>query len=279
MAEFARKEGIRVFYYILPKVWAWKEWRVKKLKRYVDELFSILPFEEEFFSRHGLNVRYVGNPLPDAIDPSGAETVSRAEFLRSNGLPDKPLVALLPGSRAQEIRAMLPVMSRMASEFPEFAFLISGTRASDSDLYRKYSADNSLPVLFDQTYEMLRHAHAALVTSGTATLETALIGTPQIVLYKMAGGRIGYAIFKRLFLRVKYVSLPNLILDREAVREFVMHEMTEEKVRPETELLLKDQAYRNKILESYARLRDRMGEKGVSERTAATIFAKIRRSE
>jgi lipid-A-disaccharide synthase len=252
---------------------------VKKLKRYVDELFSILPFEEEFFSRHGLNVRYVGNPLPDAIDPSGAETVSRAEFLRSNGLPDKPLVALLPGSRAQEIRAMLPVMSRMASEFPEFAFLISGTRASDSDLYRKYSADNSLPVLFDQTYEMLRHAHAALVTSGTATLETALIGTPQIVLYKMAGGRIGYAIFKRLFLRVKYVSLPNLILDREAVREFVMHEMTEEKVRPETELLLKDQAYRNKILESYARLRDRMGEKGVSERTAATIFAKIRRSE
>jgi lipid-A-disaccharide synthase len=126
---------------------------------------------------------------------------------------------------------------------------------------------------------MLRHAHAALVTSGTATLETALIGTPQIVLYKMAGGRIGYAIFKRLFLRVKYVSLPNLILDREAVREFVMHEMTEEKVRPETELLLKDQAYRNKILESYARLRDRMGEKGVSERTAATIFAKIRRSE
>ena len=276
MAKFAHDRGIKVFYYILPKVWAWKEWRVKKLKRDVDECFSILPFEEEFFRRHGISVHYTGNPLLDAIESSEVDPVSRDSFLRRNGLPDKPLVALLPGSRVQEIRMVLPLMTQIAREFPACRFMISGTPAIDPSLYLRYSADPSIPVIQGQTYTMLRHAHAALVTSGTATLETALIGTPQAVLYRMAGGRLGYTLFKRIFLKVKFVSLPNLILGYEAVKEFVMHEMNFDRVKPETDRLLNDPAYRENIFHHYHVLRERMGEKGASERAAQLMVSLLR---
>lgn len=276
MAKFAHDRGIKVFYYILPKVWAWKEWRVKKLKRDVDECFSILPFEEEFFRRHGISVHFTGNPLLDAIDSAEVDSMSRDSFLQRNGLPDKPLVALLPGSRAQEIRMVLPLMTQIAREFPGFRFMISGTPAIDPSLYLRYSADPSIPVIQGQTYAMLRHAHAALVTSGTATLETALIGTPQAVLYRMAGGRLGYTLFKRIFLKVKFVSLPNLILGYEAVKEFVMHEMNFDRVKPETERLLNDLTYRENIYHHYRVLREKMGEKGASERAAQLMVSLLR---
>jgi lipid-A-disaccharide synthase len=276
MARFAHEQGFRVFYYILPKVWAWKAWRVKKLRRWCHELFSIFPFEEEFFSRYGVKIRYLGNPLLDAVSMATRQFTSREEFLRRNGLltpaaDDKPLVALLPGSRLQEIKLMLPVMSRMAREFPHFRFMVSATPSIDPEVYASLSADPSLPVITGQTYEMVRHAHAALVASGTATLETALLGTPQVVLYKMAGGKWGYRLFKAIFLKVKYVSLPNLILQRPALRELIMDEMRDDLVKKETTLLLSDEAYRQQITSSYTEMRHLMGEEGASARVAMTI--------
>lgn len=281
IARFAHEQGFKVFYYILPKVWAWKAWRVKALRRWCDELFSIFPFEEEFFSRHGVKIRYRGNPLLDAVGVASRNFVSREEFLRRNGLDapgesEKPLVALLPGSRLQEIKMMLPVMSRMASQFPGFRFLVSATPAIDQEVYRNCSVDPSLPVITGQTYEMVCHACAALVASGTATLETALLGTPQVVLYKMAGGKWGYRIFKFLFLKVKYVSLPNLILARPALRELIMDEMREELVSHETNLLLHDVEYRQKITHSYKEMRQVMGEEGASARVAADMIRILR---
>ncbi len=286
IAEFARKEGFRVFYYILPKVWAWKAWRVKKLKMWCHELFSIFPFEEEFFHHHGARVRYLGNPLLDAVNAAQREFPTRREFLRRNSLEDegenahqsapsenrRPLVALLPGSRLQEIRLMLPVMTRMAREFPDYRFVVSGAPSIAPEVYTTFSEDPTIPVIFEQTYPLVRYAHAALVTSGTATLETALLGTPQIVLYKMAGGKWSYSLFKALFLKVKYVSLPNLILRRQALRELIMDEMRDDLVKKETARLLEDEKYRGKITDSYQEMRKRMGEEGASARVATEMI-------
>ncbi len=273
MAQFACQHGIPVFYYILPKVWAWKEWRVKALKTYVDERFSIFPFEVPFFKKHGVDVHYIGNPLLDSLAAEKSSLGSRTDFLCRHHLPDKPLVALLPGSRAQEIRMMLPVMSRLAKDFPEFSFVISGTRAVEESLYSKFNGDPSVPVVFGETYPNLYHAHAAVVTSGTATLETALINTPQVVLYKMAGGKAGYRIFRYLFLKVKYVSLPNLVLDRGFLEEFVMDRMKYELVKPEVRKLLTDEIYRKAIFDSYRELRLKIGEEGASERAARLMVS------
>jgi lipid-A-disaccharide synthase len=270
MAKFAHQNGIRVFYFILPKVWAWKEWRVKALKKYVNEFFSIFPFEPDFFRKYDVNVHYVGNPLMDTVDQflESAATKSRLEFLRENNLTDRPLVALLPGSRTQEIRNMLPVMTRLADDFPDYQFVISGATALTRELYSECSLNPAIPVLFGKTYEMLFFAHAAVVTSGTATLETALLKVPQVVLYKMAGGKIGYRIFRFIFLKVKFVSLPNLILDRDFLKEFVMDTMNYRFVKPEVGKLLSDDHYRLSIMHNYQELQLKTGGKGASERAA-----------
>jgi len=273
IAEYAHRNQIPVIYYILPKVWAWKEWRIKKLRSYTNALFSILPFEKEFFAKHGVEVSFVGNPLIDLIEESKKHFRTRIEFLHDNHLPDNPLVALLPGSRSQEIRNMLPVMTRIAADFPEFRFVIAGIEAVDPSLYEKYSCNPQVPVLYGQTYELVYHAHAALVTSGTATLETALLGTPQVVLYKMAGGKAGYQLFRTLFLKVRYISLPNLILNQEAVSEFVMDQMKYMTVLPETVRLLRDEDYRNRISGMYSLMKAKLGEKGAAARAASEITA------
>jgi lipid-A-disaccharide synthase len=272
MAEFAKINGIPVFYYILPKVWAWKEWRVKSLKSYVTELFSIFPFEVDFFRKHGVEVHYVGNPLLDAVSEIYTSPVTVITFRAENNLPDKPVIALLPGSRAQEIRLMLPVMTRLAKDFPEYQFIISGTGAIEPSLYVTYSNDPTIPVIFGKTYELLRVAHAAIVTSGTATLETALLHVPQVVLYKMAGGKLGYRIFRFLFLKVRYVSLPNIILNKGFLKEFVMDEMKYSLIRPEAEKLIRNEEYREAIFKSYQQLSLVMGEKGASNRAASKMI-------
>ncbi len=273
IAEFAHRNQIPVFYYILPKVWAWKEWRIKKLRSYTNALFSILPFEKDFFRKHGVEVSFIGNPLTDMIEESEKHFRTRIGFLHDNNLPDKPLVALLPGSRSQEIRNMLPVMTRIAADFPEFLFVVAGTEAVDSSMYMKYSYQSPVPVLYGQTYELVHHAHAALVTSGTATLETALLGTPQIVLYKMAGGKAGYRLFRTLFLKVRYISLPNLILDMEAVPEFVMDRMKYKAVLPETVRLLGDEDYRTRITGMYSLMKAKLGDSGAALRAAGEMTA------
>jgi lipid-A-disaccharide synthase len=272
MAEFAKINGIPVFYYILPKVWAWKEWRVKSLKSYVTELFSIFPFEVDFFRKHGVEVHYVGNPLLDAVSEIYTSPGTVITFRAENNLPDKPVIALLPGSRAQEIRMMLPVMTRLAKDFPEYQFIISGTGAIEPSLYVTYSNDPTIPVIFGKTYELLRVAHAAIVTSGTATLETALLHVPQVVLYKMAGGKLGYRIFRFLFLKVRYVSLPNIILNKGFLKEFVMDEMKYSLIRPEAEKLIRNEEYREAIFKSYQQLSLVMGEKGASVRAASKMI-------
>jgi lipid-A-disaccharide synthase len=272
MAEFAKINGIPVFYYILPKVWAWKEWRVKSLKSYVTELFSIFPFEVDFFRKHGVEVHYVGNPLLDAVSEIYTSPGTVITFRAENNLPDKPVIALLPGSRAQEIRLMLPVMTRLAKDFPEYQFIISGTGAIEPSLYVTYSNDPTIPVIFGKTYELLRVAHAAIVTSGTATLETALLHVPQVVLYKMAGGKLGYRIFRFLFLKVRYVSLPNIILNKGFLKEFVMDEMKYSLIRPEAEKLIRNEEYREAIFKSYQQLSLVMGEKGASNRAASKMI-------
>ena len=272
IAEFAHKNNIKVFWFIAPKVWAWKEWRVKKLKSYVDEMFTILPFETEFFARHQMNVHYMGNPLLDAITKSEIAFRDRDKFIGDNNLDGRPVVALLPGSRVQEVKYMLPVMTRIAGDFPAYQFVISGATWLNPELYKKYSALKTIPVIYGQTYEILHHAYAALVASGTATLETALMNVPQAVLYKMIGGKFFYKLFRLIFLKVPYVSLPNLILDKEAIREFVMHEMKYECVKPELDKLLNDRKYRDEMLESYKELHRLVGEPGAARRAAVKMF-------
>ncbi|MBN1822518.1 MAG: lipid-A-disaccharide synthase [Prolixibacteraceae bacterium] len=267
IAEFAKKNNIRVFYYISPKIWAWKEWRIKKIKAFVDEMFTILPFEVDFYKKFDYPAFYVGNPLLDEIafflskyQPGNFKTKINPE--------NKPLIALLPGSRKQEIKMMLPVMIRLAQTFPEYKYVVSGAPGLDKEFYSKFLNDKNYPVVFEKTYELLLNSHAAIVTSGTATLETALLNVPQVVLYKMAGGTLGYKIFKRFLLKVDFVSLPNLVCGKEVVKEFVMSEMKYKLIKPEVEKLLNDEDYRKIIFKEYVRLKEIMGKPGASGQAA-----------
>jgi lipid-A-disaccharide synthase len=275
IAEFAKQHNLLVFYYISPKIWAWKEWRIKKIKAYVDEMFTILPFETEFFAKFKFKVNYVGNPLLDEIE-SYKENKPELDFREENHLDKRPLVALLPGSRKQEIKLMLPVMAFFPDLYPEFQFVVSGAPSIEPVFYNQILQETKLPVVYNQTYNLLSNSYAALVTSGTATLETALFNIPQVVLYKMAGGYLGYKIFKLIFLKVKYVSLPNLVLGKQAVREFVMSEMKLRFIKPEVEKLLKDQDYRKKIFDDYTRLKEIMGQPGASKHAAQKIVEMLR---
>jgi lipid-A-disaccharide synthase len=271
IAEFAKQNNLKVFYYISPKIWAWKAWRIKKIKAFVGEMFTIFPFETDFYKKFQYKVNYIGNPLLDEIETFKKNRLSDVEFREKNQLGQRPIVALLPGSRRQEIKLMLPVMAYFAAKYPSFQFVVSGAPSIEPGMYEKFMGKTKLPVIFNQTYGLLSNSYAALVTSGTATLETALLDTPQVVLYKMAGGSFAYKLFKLIFLKVKYVSLPNLVLNTQAVREFVMSEMKLRYIEPEVEKLLNDQEYRLKIIEDYERLKTIMGGPGASERAARKI--------
>lgn len=280
LAKFAHSRGIRVFWFIAPKVWATKEWRVKKLKAYVDEMFTIFPFETAFFAKHNMPVHYVGNPLVETIRDAEKTFRPREKFVADNHLDNRPIVALLPGSRVQEVKFMLPVMKRFAADFPDFQFVVGGSEALEPSFYDEILSPDAgqnqgkpLPVLYGQTYETVFRAHAALVTSGTATLETAMLGAPQAVLYKMMGGWLGYKVVSTFFLKVKYVSLPNLILNRKAVKEFIMHEMKYERIKPELEKLLYDDDYRQKMKDSYLQLNRLLGEPGAASRAAKIMVS------
>lgn len=223
LAAHAHSLGIPVYYYISPKVWAWKEWRVKKIRSYVREVFSILPFEPAFYARHGVAVTYVGNPSVAEVDERVARLGSFDGFCSRHGLdPSRPIIALVPGSRRGEIRCNLPVMAEAAERFEGYQAVIAGAPGIDSDIY---GAITDLPVVDNATFELMHHATAALVTSGTATLECALLGTPQVVCYRSNGSRLAYSLMARL-LKVSYVSLPNLIVDSPIVPEQLLHECT-----------------------------------------------------
>lgn len=263
---------IPVYYYIAPKIWAWKEYRIKNIKRDVDELFSILPFEVDFFEgKHQYPIHYVGNPTLDevvAFRASYKET--RQDFFERNGLQAKPVIALLAGSRRQEIKDNLPDMIRAASSFGGYQLVLAGAPGIDADYYRAYIGDADVKVIFGQTYELLSHAEAALVTSGTATLETALFRVPQVVCYHTPIGRV-IAFLKRHILKVKYISLVNLIAGHEVVRELVADTMTVAQIKTELGRILNDEGWRREMLAGYDEVSKRLGEPGAPAKAARLI--------
>lgn len=264
---------IPVYYYISPKIWAWKEYRIKNIKRDVDQLFSILPFEVDFFEKkHQYPIHYVGNPTLDEVEAfRSTYTDNRKTFLEKNALPNKPIIALLAGSRKQEIKDNLPDMIRAASSFPAYQLVLAGAPGIDSTYYKKYVGDADVRIVFEQTYPLLCHAEAALVTSGTATLETALFRVPQAVCYHTPMGKI-IAFLKRHVLKVKYISLVNLIAGQEIVRELVADTMTVAQMQSELHRLLTDKAYRLRMLAGYDEVRAHLGKNGAPMEAAKLIY-------
>lgn len=280
IAEFIKKQTqIPVYYYISPKIWAWKEYRIKNIKRDVDELFSILPFEVEFFAGHQYPVHYVGNPCVDAVDAYCKEHPDGfPEFVADNGLFEKPVIALLAGSRKQEIKDNLPMMLEAAAPFTkDYQLVLAGAPGMDPAYYSDYINPNvPVKIIFGQTYRLLQHAQAALVTSGTATLETALFRVPQVVCYYTPVGKF-IAFLRRHILKVKYISLVNLVADKEVVRELVADTMTVDNVRSELESLLYNKVYRNKVLEEYDRIIQILGPAGASGTAAREMVALLKK--
>ncbi len=280
IAEYIHKNtDIPVYYYISPKIWAWKEHRIKNIKRDVDELFSILPFEVEFFKKHDYNINYVGNPCVDAVAAyRDSYNESREEFLASASLPDNRIVALLAGSRKQEIEGNLPMMLDAIEKYPNAVAVIAKAPGIDRDFYAPFIKGRNA-VLFEGTYRLLMHSYAALVTSGTATLETALFRVPQVVCYATPMPKL-YAWLRRMFLKVKYVSLVNLIADREIVTELVADTMRPDCLDEELKKLLEQGSeYRERMFKEYDRMIDILGPAGASRLAADAIYSKLKASK
>ena len=275
IAEFVKKHSkIPVYYYISPKIWAWKEYRIKNIKRDVDELFSILPFEVDFFKGHEYPIHYVGNPCVDAVDAfQQSYTETFEEFTATNALSQKPIIALLAGSRKQEIKDNLPDMLEAAKPFVgEYQLVLAGAPSMDLDYYQQYiGAEVPVKIVFGQTYRLLAHAKAALVTSGTATLETALFRVPQVVCYYLAMGKV-ISFLRKHILKVKYISLVNLVANREVVRELVADTMTVTNVRAELDALLNQTDYRNNMFQEYDRMIKILGPAGASHQAASKMI-------
>ena len=262
MARFASGKGIKVYYYISPKVWAWKQGRVKSLKKYVDHLFAILPFEVDFFRRFNMEVEYFGNPLVDQVGSFMSDFEGAEEWQRKHGLGHLPLVALLAGSRIKEIETTLPAMLTLAGEHPEYQFVVAGAPSLDSGLYQNYLKGTGVKIVFNETYALLACAKAGLVTSGTATLEAALFELPQVVLYRTS--RLAYGIAKRL-IKINFISLVNLIYGKKLVEEVIQKDLTG-RTRKELDLILKDEHYRREMQEGYRKIKNELGSQGVSRR-------------
>jgi lipid-A-disaccharide synthase len=265
IAPFVHALGIKVFYYISPQLWAWKSSRVKIIKQFVDRLFVILPFEEAFYKQYDYPVSFVGHPLLDAI----AIDKGDSNFKVAQHLGDQPVIAVLPGSRKQEISVKLPVMLEMADHYPDHMFVVACAPGMEISFYKQFSTAKNIRYIAGSTYDILRIASAALVTSGTATLETALFRVPQIVCYK--GSAISYHIAKRL-VKIKYISLVNLIADKPVVPELIQHDFNHATLHAHLNTLLKDNAYRNEMLAHYDELQMKLGGIGASKRAASEMI-------
>ncbi len=268
IAEFAKLNHIKVNYYISPQIWAWKENRIKKIKRDVDQMYVILPFEKGYYEdKHNFPVNFVGHPLLDAI--ANRRPVNSDKFRIKYHLNEKPIIAVLPGSRKQEISKMLSVMLQMVDKFTDYQFIIAGAPSQNLDFYQQFTDQNNVSIVENKTYDLLSVSYAALVTSGTATLETALFKVPEVVCYK--GSSISYQIGKRLIKNIKFISLVNLILDKEAVSELIQNDFNEIKLEVELSKIL-DKKNREKMLNYYYDLEKKLGGKGASEKTAELII-------
>ncbi len=282
VAEWAHNKGFKVYYYIAPKVWASREGRIKKLKAFVDKLFIVFPFEIPYFTKKGIDFIYKGNPLIDAIDNSVALKESREEFLRRNSLPDSPVIALMAGSRTGEISSMMPVFMEFADkmhalpEYADYQFIVAAAPSRSMSDYSKYVSGREayVKVVFGQSYAVLRHAAAAVVNSGTASLETALIGTPQVVAYK--GAAINFVIAKQI-IKIRFISLGNLILNRTCFRELLQFYFTPDNVLQEVLRMIEDTEYRENMLAGYQEIRNALGGRGASAAVAKAMIEELRK--
>lgn len=275
IARLTKQMGIRVFYYISPKLWAWNTGRVKQIKRYVDRMFVIFPFETDFYRKYRYEVYYGGNPLVDAIASRPDRQQGFSEFIRQNGLSDRPIIALLAGSRKQELKYVLPEMLTMVKHFPDHQFVIAGAPSMNDADYAPYLKGMPVKVIYGQTYQLVSQAKAALVTSGTATLETALLRTPQVVCYSGEGGRLSYFLFKTL-VKVKYISLVNLMLDEKVVTELLMQNLNEHNLVNELSRILYSERIREKMLRQYDEIIQRLGQPGASRRFARMMVEELK---
>ncbi len=267
MARFAARHQIRVIYYISPKLWAWAKWRVKTVRKYVEKMFVLLPFEVDFYAQKGVNAEYYGNPVLDSVAAFENSYNSHDDFMAKNNLPSKPIIALLAGSRKQEISALLPEMLAVVPAYPQYQFIVAGAPSIAPSYYEQFTSGHNVSVVYRQTYDLLKNAAAAVVTSGTATLETALLKVPQVVVYKTNPVTL---FIGRFFVRVRFFSLVNLILNNEAVRELLQHNLAAD-INSELNRILNDTGYRNNMLAAYDQLRAILGNAGVAERVASRI--------
>lgn len=269
IAEWAKSQGIKTYYYISPKIWAWKESRIKKIKAFVDKMFVIFPFEVDYFKKFDYPVDYAGNPLMDAVQEKIDEEGSVQKFILDNSLEYKPIIAILAGSRQQEIHRNLSIMLQVIPKYKDYQFVLAAAPSIEPEFYKNYIKGHRIKVVYNQTYDTLKFSSAALVTSGTATLETALFNVPQVVCYR--AGHLSYLIGKML-VKVKFISLVNLIMNKEIVKELIHFDVTPYKIKSELDLILFDQNYREKMLNEYKQLREKLGGTGASERVAKLIY-------
>ncbi|MDO4880270.1 MAG: lipid-A-disaccharide synthase [Capnocytophaga sp.] len=270
IAKWAKTQHIPTHYYISPQIWAWKENRIKAIKRDVDNMYVILPFEKDFYEKkHQFPVHFVGHPLLDAI--ASRQEISEEDFKQENGLDKRPIIALLPGSRKQEIAKMLSVMLSIVDSYHEYQFVIAGAPSQEYEFYKPFIKEENVHFVSGKTYDLLSHSHAALVTSGTATLETALFNVPEVVCYR--GNWLSYQIAKRV-INLKYISLVNLIMDAPVVTELIQNELNTKNLKTELDKILSS-SHREKLLLDYKELKEKLGNIGASDRTATTIYQSL----
>ena len=272
VAEFAKKTGFKVFYYISPQIWAWKQGRVHKIKKIVDKMFVILPFEKDFYKRFDYDVAFVGHPLLDAINDEAYKS-KISTFIKDNDVSERPVIAILPGSRKQEILKMLPVMLTVVEKFPQYEFVIAGVSSLPKEFYEKIISAYNVKIIYGMTYLLLSNSHAALVTSGTATLETALFNVPEVVCYK--GSAISFMLAKKL-VKVKYISLVNLIMDKEIVKELIQQDFTSENISIELAKVINEQN-RIEMKQNYSELKSKLGTIGASAKAAMLMVDELKR--
>jgi lipid-A-disaccharide synthase len=266
MAEFAKKHGIKTLFYIAPKVWASRKWRIKKIRKYVDKLYAILPFEEKYFTERNCRVDYLGNPLIDAI--AGFKPLPREQFRNENNLSDKPIIAILSGSRKMEIDLCLPEMLAASVHYADYQFIVAGAPSIKASYYEQFLSGTNVKIVYNKTYDLLSHAQAAIVTSGTATLETALFKVPEVVIYKLIPATY---IIGRPFVHIRFFSLVNIIMGREVVKELLQFNLAQN-IKTELDKILYNEKYRQKMLKDFNELVNKIGKPGASARAAKSMY-------
>ena len=267
IAEFAKKNNFRTFYYISPKIWAWKQSRAKKIKKFIDKMFVIFPFEIDFYKKFNFEAIYSGNPNVDVIERRKAENLNREQFLQKNNISDKKIIALLAGSRKQEVKRLLPEILEVTAYFEDYTFVVAGISSLNKEFYASYENYKNVKLVIDQTYNLLEHSEAAIVTSGTATLETALFNIPQVVCYKTEPL---FYIIAKLILKIEYISLVNILLNKKSVEEVIQKNISE-RIKNELTKILSNPDHKQQMLNDYENLKKLRGEKGSPEKTAKII--------